>query len=113
MSKQDQHNLNSDTQQLTQTESIVSRIWAEVLQQDKINPEDNFFEQGGDSLMTMMVLFRVNDILHVEMPPGAIMEAPTLREFCQMIDSNRESLVSGEFPDGEDFDSFELESGVI
>jgi len=110
MSKQEQHNGNSNT--FTETESTVSAIWSEVLQQDKINPEDNFFELGGDSLMTMMVMFRVNDDLHVELPPGAIMEAPTLREFCEMIDSQMDAMNSGDFIDKE-FDSMEIESGVI
>jgi acyl carrier protein len=109
---QNQFNDNFDVHQLTETERIVSGIWSEVLQQDKINPEDNFFELGGDSLMTMMVLFRVNDDLHVELPPGAIMEAPTLREFCKMIDNQMKIIITGDFPD-EEIDSMEVESGVI
>lgn len=112
MSEQNQLNNNNDTTQLTDTESTVSGIWAEVLQQNKINPGDNFFELGGDSLMTMMVMFRVNDDLHVELSPGAIMEAPTLREFCEKIDEQKVTSESGVLPD-EEFDSMEVESGVI
>ena len=107
------HNYN-ETTQLTRTESIISGIWAGILQCDMVNPEDNFFELGGDSLMTMMVLFQVNDDLNVELPPGAIMEAPTLKEFCQMIDNLlMETLESGTLPDEDDFYSVEVESGVI
>jgi acyl carrier protein len=74
----------------TEIEKVVSEIWADVLQRDSIRPEDDFFEQGGDSLMTMMVLFQVNDTLHIELPPGVLFEAPTLRQFCHVIDSKRE-----------------------
>jgi len=71
---------------LTHTESVIRKIWMDVLQKDNIRPEDNFFELGGDSMMTMMVLFQVKDTLHVELPPDAMFEAPTLREFCLVID---------------------------
>ncbi len=86
MSKQDRDNENRFLSSLTPTESVVRVIWEEVLQQDNIGPEDNFFEQGGDSIMTMMVLFQVSDTLGVELPPGALFEAQTLREFCRLIE---------------------------
>jgi len=75
-----------DKQPLSQTEITIGEIWMEALQLDQINPGDNFFERGGDSLMTMMMLFRISDVLNVEIPPDALMEAPTLREFCMAID---------------------------
>ena len=60
--------------------------------------------------MTMMVMFRVNDELHLDLSPGTIMEAPTLREFCRMIDRHMATMEG--FLD-EEHDSSELESGVI
>ena len=74
---------------LSQTEITVGYIWMEALQIDSINPDDNFFELGGDSLITMMTMFRVCDVLNVDVPPDALMEAPTLREFCQAIDRGK------------------------
>ena len=71
------------------TEITVGEIWMEALQVGNINPGDNFFELGGDSLMTMMMLFRVSDALNVDIPPDALMDAPTLREFCRAIDGRR------------------------
>ena len=75
-----------NTSTLSPTEITVGEIWTEALQLDGINPDDNFFEQGGDSLTTMMMMFRVSDVLNVEMPPDVLMDAPTLREFCREID---------------------------
>lgn len=74
---------------LTPTESVVSAIWADLLQQSVIEPNDNFFDQGGDSLMAMIVQFRVAEELQVELYPGALNEAPTLRQFCGLIDRLR------------------------
>jgi len=113
MSKNNLHDENSDTFQLTQTESVVCTIWSEVLQLDEINPEDNFFELGGDSLMSMMVLFRVNNELNVELPPSSIYKSPTLREFSQLIDSKRDALEAHTLPDEPAFDSLEEETGVV
>ena len=76
----------NDKQALSPTEITVAEIWMEALQLDKISPDDNFFERGGDSLTTMMMLFRVSDVLNVDLPPDALVEASTLREFCQAID---------------------------
>jgi len=75
-----------DKQAFSPTEISVGEIWMEALQLDEINPGDNFFERGGDSLATMMMLFRVSDVLNVDMPPDALMNAPTLREFCMAVD---------------------------
>ena len=63
--------------------------------------------------MTMMVLFQVNDILHVDLSPGAIFEAPTLREFCHMIDSSKNKPVSRYSGDGLSLDFLEEDSGII
>ena len=102
-----------DVQQLTETENIVSKIWSDVLQQEKIDPEDNFFELGGDSLMTMMVMFQVNEKLHVDMPPYTISQSPTLRDFCNAIDSYVDTVQTDDMVEEERFDSLEVESGVI
>jgi len=83
MSEQD------DERALSPMETIVGEIWMEALQLEKINPDDNFFGQGGDSLTTMMMLFRVGDLLNVDVPPDVLMDAPTLREFCRAIDSGK------------------------
>lgn len=80
---------STDDYMLSATEAVVGGIWAELLQLIKINPKDNFFEMGGDSLMIMTMLFRIADVLGVELRPGTIMDAPTLREFCQAIDRKK------------------------
>lgn len=91
MEKTVNENYSRTPNSFTETEKVVSEIWADVLQKDSIRSEDNFFEQGGDSLMTMMVLFQVKDTLNIELPPDVLFEAPTLRQFCHMIDSKRKT----------------------
>ena len=71
------------------TEAIAGKIWAELFQFDRINPDDNFFEMGGDSIMLMEMLFRTGDALGMDIRPGTALGAPTFREFCQVIDSEK------------------------
>ena len=84
--------VQDNKQALLPTEITIAEIWMDVLQIEVINPDDNFFARGGDSLMTMMMLFRVSDVLSVEIPPDILVEAPTLLEFCQAIDNMRSPL---------------------
>jgi myxalamid-type nonribosomal peptide synthetase MxaA len=94
MLKGNLNNEDKDSIQFTQTESIVYAIWADVLQEEEIGPEDNFFGLGGDSLMSMIVIFRVKDELNVELPAGSIYQSPTLREFSQIIDDSLDALTN-------------------
>jgi acyl carrier protein len=92
MLKNDLRKINDESFQFTQTESIVYAIWADVLQEEEIGPEDNFFGLGGDSLMSMIVIFRVKNELNVELPPGSIYQSPTLRKFSLLIDASLDAL---------------------
>lgn len=69
------------------TLQVVTAIWADLLQRPVIQPEDDFFEQGGDSMLMSVVQFRIQEELGLEVSPTAIFEAPTLREFCALLDT--------------------------
>lgn len=76
----------TDSTSVSDTQRQVAVIWSEVLQCGSVEADHNFFELGGDSLMSMMMLFRISDELHVDLPPGALSEQPTLAQFCALID---------------------------
>ena len=78
---------------LTSTETAVGAIWAELLHLDKTSANDNFFEMGGDSITALTMLFRVGDIFGTNIRFETVMDAPTLSEFCRIIDIKKsESL---------------------
>jgi aryl carrier-like protein len=74
---------------LSETETKVAPLWEEVLQRSVASSHDNFFDLGGDSVMMMMVIFRVGEVLGVELPQGVLIETPTLKQFCQLIDKRK------------------------
>lgn len=96
---------------MTCTENRTAVIWSEVLQcAEPIRPDSNFFALGGDSLGMMMLLFRVGEEYQLETFPEMLLEAPTLREFCVLLDARRATETTpGELasnPDQQDEGSF-------
>jgi hypothetical protein len=49
-------------------ESRLAQIWADVLRYDRVGIYDNFFDLGGNSLMTGYVIERINQLYRVRVP---------------------------------------------
>lgn len=50
----------------TLTESLLTKIWSELLGVEKISIHDNFFELGGDSILCMQMISKANKVgLHL------------------------------------------------
>jgi acyl carrier protein len=82
-------------------ESSLARIWSDALQHtEAIAPNANFFEAGGTSVTMMIILFRVKEELGVDLPPGALMEAPSFGAFCALVETKRASPEVTEFEIG-------------
>src|SRR5262249_2266777 len=60
-------------------ETLLARIWAEVLKLERVGRHDNFFELGGHSLLAMIIIERLRRE-GVPMEVRTLFTAPTLRE---------------------------------
>ena len=69
----------------TDTETVLSQIWSEILNLDQVGIDDNFFELGGDSLLATRVVVRVMGKLRIELSLMALFEAPTVAQFAGTI----------------------------
>ena len=56
----------------------MAAAWSEVLGVPRVGANDNFFALGGDSLLAMRVVARVNVAFEVELPLETIFRTPTL-----------------------------------
>jgi amino acid adenylation domain-containing protein len=74
-------------------ETILVRIWGEVLGVERIGIEDNFFDLGGHSLLATQVIARVLGAFRVQVPLRALFEAPTVAELAREITALRASSV--------------------
>ncbi len=76
---------SAPSESLTPIESLLSSIWAGLLNVRDVGPADNFFELGGHSLLAMRLMSRIRESFHVEVPLRSLFERPTLGEFAQTI----------------------------
>lgn len=67
----------SDSVPTNETEKILSQIWAEVLGLETVSTNDNFFEIGGDSIISLQIVSRAREA-QLEINPKDIFEAQTL-----------------------------------
>lgn len=69
-----------------ETERALAEIWREVLGLESASVDDNFFDQGGQSLLATQLLVRVREAFGIELPLRALFESPTIAELAERID---------------------------
>ncbi|MBW4507535.1 MAG: amino acid adenylation domain-containing protein [Scytonematopsis contorta HA4267-MV1] len=62
---------------ISETEEILCKIWTDVLGLEAVHPDDNFFEMGGDSIISLQIVSRSREA-GLEITPKDIFEAQTL-----------------------------------
>jgi SagB-type dehydrogenase family enzyme len=71
----------------TATETALAGIWAEILAVEQTGIHDNFFEQGGNSLLATRLVARLRQTFPVDIPLRAFFESPTVAGLAQAIDN--------------------------
>jgi amino acid adenylation domain-containing protein len=67
-------------------EKKLAVLWSEVLQLQKpISIDDNFFDLGGHSLKTTVLISKIHKELQVKIPQVEIFKLPTIRQLSQYI----------------------------
>lgn len=72
------------------TEAVIARVWSELLGQDSIHREDNFFSLGGHSLLAIAAAHRLEEALGCPVRAREVFAEPTLRGFAQRVDRLRD-----------------------
>jgi amino acid adenylation domain-containing protein len=71
----------------TPVEETIAKIWAQVLELERVGINDNFFELGGDSIMIIQIAARVNQA-GLQVTPKEIFEYPTVASLATVIDAS-------------------------
>jgi amino acid adenylation domain-containing protein len=72
----------------TPTEEKMARIWAEVLEVDRVGINDNFFNLGGHSLLATQIISRLCEAFGIKnLPLRALFESPTISGLAETIEA--------------------------
>lgn len=72
----------------TNTEQRISEIWKKAMKWDSVSVQDDFFESGGNSLIAVGMINRINREFNCTLPLHALFEAPTIEKLARKIDSD-------------------------
>jgi thioesterase domain-containing protein/acyl carrier protein len=63
----------------------LTAIWQRLLQHSPINPEDHFFDLGGDSSISVELFNEIAKVFGRELPPVTIYHAPTISALAALL----------------------------
>jgi acyl-CoA synthetase (AMP-forming)/AMP-acid ligase II len=66
-------------------ERVVAAIWAEALEVGALEPDQDFFRAGGDSIRALRVVAQLEEIFGTEIPLVLIFKHPTLAGFAEAL----------------------------
>ncbi len=74
----------------TATETALTGIWAEVLGTDAacVGVADDFFDSGGDSILSIRVASRIRARFGVPLSPRQLFDTPTVGELARVLDDS-------------------------
>jgi amino acid adenylation domain-containing protein len=62
------------------------KIWQQVLQTSEIDPTDNFFNLGGDSLVAVTLIEKIRSVFNVNLPLISLFQSPTILTLIEEIE---------------------------
>ena len=77
----------ADPPAITPVEELLIDICADVLGVSGISMRDSFYDLGGDSLLALRLVSRVNDYFRMEISVRVLLEYPVLTAFAQRLRS--------------------------
>lgn len=75
-------------------QQILAEIWSEALEMETPSITQSFFALGGNSLIAMRVLSRIQDRLGVRLSLTSIFENPTIQALAQLLDPKADAANS-------------------
>ncbi|NJM89201.1 MAG: hypothetical protein HC847_20580 [Hydrococcus sp. RU_2_2] len=86
----------------TATEKLLSEIWAEVLGLEQVGINRNFFELGGDSILSIQIVAKANQA-GLQLTPKQIFQYQTIAELASVVETTdsisvKQDLVTGSVP---------------
>jgi acyl-CoA synthetase (AMP-forming)/AMP-acid ligase II/acyl carrier protein len=83
----------------TPTEEQVAAIWGEVMRQERVSMDDNFFAIGGHSLLATQLTSRLRKHFGVDLQIGRVFDTDNVAHLARTVDELAASAPAGEDAD--------------
>ncbi|MBV8997201.1 MAG: AMP-binding protein, partial [Pseudonocardiales bacterium] len=81
----------------TDAERVLADIWSDVLGVERVGVENNFFELGGDSILSLQVVSRARQV-GLGLLPRDVFAHPTVASLAMSVAGVRQSVVAEQGP---------------
>lgn len=78
----------------TETERRVGEIWKKLMKRDTVSVLDDFFESGGNSLLAVGIINRINREFGGSLPLQVLFDSPTVEKLALRVDDETAGPVS-------------------
>ena len=75
----------------TETEKKLVELWAEVLGIDRIGIHDNFFELGGNSILTIVLMSKINKLFINNVSVSTLFKCQTVKLLAEYLATNQKT----------------------
>ena len=75
-----------------ETETRLCNIWASLLNQERVGISHDFFELGGNSLLALRMIARVEDEFDAHLPLASMVHHGTIEKLAALIDNDNSSV---------------------
>ena len=79
----------------TEAEALVSEVYADILQVEKVGALDDFFALGGNSLRGMRAMARIRAEVDVDLPMRALFSSPVVADLAAQIEQRIAAELDG------------------
>jgi amino acid adenylation domain-containing protein len=73
----------------SETEAVLAEIWSRVFEIERVGPDDDFFDLGGDSLNAALIAAGVYAAFGVQLDLGAVIDSPTVVRMARAVEGLR------------------------
>ncbi len=70
----------------TETEKLIYAIWKNLLEEDQFGVHDNYFQLGGQSLMTTVMLSEIQQVFTIELSIEELLSNLTISNLAELVE---------------------------